>query len=314
MNPAMTMTLTERAQRFDREHAGSLRALAYRMLGSRAEAEDIVQEAWLRWANVDESTVQHAGAFLSRLVTNLCLDVLGSAANRREQYFGVWLPEPVLDDEVDWSPDPQSQAEFAQDVSVAFMLALERLSPLERAAFLLYEVFDLDFNEVARRLDRSPAAVRQLASRARSHVKADYARHEVEEEERERLFNAFSKAAQDCDVDALAKMLTADAVMLADGGGKATAISRPLHGGAVIAKTFIGFCKLPTSRSWRLQPARVNGMPGCLVIDQATGELIQTIALAPSAKEPGRIGAIYIQRNPDKLRGLLDALTRGQSR
>lgn len=314
MNPAMTMTLTERAQRFDREHAGSLRALAYRMLGSRAEAEDIVQEAWLRWANVDESTVQHAGAFLSRLVTNLCLDVLGSAANRREQYFGVWLPEPVLDDEVDWSPDPQSQAEFAQDVSVAFMLALERLSPLERAAFLLHEVFDLDFNEVARRLDRSPAAVRQLASRARSHVKADYARHEVEEEERERLFNAFSKAAQDCDVDALAKMLTADAVMLADGGGKATAISRPLHGGAVIAKTFIGFCKLPTSRSWRLQPARVNGMPGCLVIDQATGELIQTIALAPSAKEPGRIGAIYIQRNPDKLRGLLDALTRGQSR
>lgn len=314
MNLAATMTLTERAQRFDREHAGSLRALAYRMLGSRAEAEDIVQEAWLRWANVDESSVQHAGAYLSRMVTNLCLDALGSAANRHEQYFGVWLPEPVLDDEADWSPDPQSQAEFAQDVSVAFMLALERLSPLERAAFLLHEVFDLDFNEVGRRLDRSPAAVRQLASRARNHVKADYARHEVQEEERERLFNAFSKAAQEFDVDALAKMLTDDAVMLADGGGKATAISRPLHGGAAIAKTFIGFCKMPTSSTWRLQSARVNGMPGCLVFDDATGLLVQTIAMAPSATEPGRIGALYIQRNPDKLRGVLEALAGEQSR
>lgn len=310
MNLAATMTLTERAQRYDREHAGSLRALAYRMLGSRAEAEDIVQEAWLRWANVDESTVQHAGAYLSRMVTNLCLDALGSAANRREQYFGVWLPEPVLDDDADWSPDPQSQAEFAQDVSVAFMLALERLSPLERAAFLLHEVFDLDFNEVGRRLDRSPATVRQLASRARNHVKADYARHEVEEEERERLFNAFSKAAQEFDVDALAKMLADDAVMLADGGGKATAISRPMHGGATIAKTFIGFCKLPTSSNWRLQSARVNGMPGCLVFDDATGQLIQTIAMAPSATEPGRICALYIQRNPDKLRGVLETLSR----
>ena len=311
MTPAVMMTLTERAQRYDREHAGALRALAYRMLGSRAEAEDIVQEAWLRWANVDESTVQHAGAYLSRLVTNLCLDVLGSAANRREQYFGVWLPEPLVNEDGDWSPDPESQAEFAQDVSVAFMLALERLSPLERAAFLLHEVFDLDFNEVGRRLDRSPAAVRQLASRARNHVKADYVRHEVEKEERERLFNAFSTAAQNFDVDALARMLTDDAVMLADGGGKATAISRPMLGGAMIAKTFIGFCKLPTSRNWRLQSARVNGMPGCLVFDDVTGQLIQTIAMAPSAREPGRIGALYIQRNPDKLKGVLAALARG---
>lgn len=311
MTPAMTMTLTERAQRYDREHAGTLRALAYRMLGSRAEAEDIVQEAWLRWANVDESTVQHAGAYLSRLVTNLCLDALGSAAAKREQYFGVWLPEPLLDDDAGWSPDPESETEFAQDVSVAFMLALERLSPLERAAFLLHEVFDLDFNEVGRRLDRSPAAVRQLASRARNHVKADYARHEVEEEERTRLFNAFSAAAKNCDVDALTRMLTDDAVMLADGGGKATAISRPLQGGAAVAKTFIGFCKLPAARSWRLQSALVNGMPGCLVFDDDTGQLIQTIAMSPSATEPGRIAALYIQRNPDKLKGVLAALARG---
>lgn len=313
MNPTTAMTLTERAERYDREYAGSLRALAYRMLGSRAEAEDIVQEAWLRWAQVDESTVQHAGAYLSRAVTNLCLDALGSAAAKREQYFGVWLPEPLLNEDADWAPDPESQAEFSQDVSVAFMLALERLSPLERAAFLLHEVFDVDFDEIGRRLDRSPAACRQLASRARNHVKADYARHEVHAEERERLFKAFSGAVKNFDVDALANMLTADAVMLADGGGKANAISRPLHGGLAVAKTFIGFCKLPNSIAWRMEPVRVNGMPGYLVFDDASGQLVQTIALALSAAEPGLINALYIQRNPDKLQGVLAALGRKAS-
>jgi RNA polymerase sigma-70 factor (ECF subfamily) len=306
--PIMTI-LAERAQRYDREQARSLRALAYRMLGSRAEAEDIVQEAWLRWAEVDESTVQHAGAYLSRLVTNLCLDKLGSAAARREQYVGVWLPEPLLDDDAGWSPGPEVQAEFAEDVSVAFMLALERLSPLERAVFLLHEVFDVDFDEIGRRLERSAGACRQLASRARGHVKADYARHEVNAEERERLFVAFSDAVRDFDVDALSRILANDAVMLADGGGKVSAVTRPLHGGALIAKTFIGFAKLPTSQGWRLQPMRINGLPGCLVFD-ALGQLVQTVALAPSITEPGCIGALYIQRNPDKLQGVLAVLGR----
>jgi RNA polymerase sigma-70 factor (ECF subfamily) len=297
-------TPSERALRFDREHTRGLRALAYRMLGSRSEAEDIVQEAWLRWAEVDESTVQHAGAYLSRLVTNLCLDRLGSAAARREKYVGVWLPEPVLNEDAGWSPGPEVQAEFAQDVSVAFMLALERLSPLERAAFLLHEVFDVDFDEIGRRLERTPAACRQLASRARHHVKSDYARREVEDEERQRLFGAFRDAVRSFDVDALAKVLAEDAVMLTDGGGKVSAVRRPLHGGARIAKVFIGFASLPTSRSWRMEPVRINGLPGCLVFDDATGQLVQTIALGPSATEPGRIGALYIQRNPDKLQGV----------
>jgi RNA polymerase sigma-70 factor (ECF subfamily) len=304
-------TLSERALRYDREHARSLRALAYRMLGSRAEAEDIVQEAWLRWAQVDESTIDHAGAFLSRMVTNLCLDKLGSAASKREQYVGVWLPEPLLDEELGWAQDPETQAEFAQDVSVAFMLALERLSPLERAAFLLHEVFDLDFDEIGRRLERSAAACRQLASRARNNVKADYARREVEEEERERLFNAFSEAVRTFDVEALAKVLTEDAVLLADGGGKVSALPRPLKGGLQVAEMFIRFAKLPTSHAWRIEPARINGLPGCLIFDDSTGELVQTVTLAPSATEPGRIGALYIQRNPDKLKGVLAAIGRG---
>ncbi len=299
--------LTERAQQFERDHARPLRALAYRMLGSRAEAQDVVQEAWLRWAEVDAATVEHHGAFLSRIVTNLCLDRLGSAAARRERYVGVWLPEPLLDDEVlsDWSPDPQAQAEFAQDVSVAFMLALERLSPLERAAFLLHEVFDLDFDEVAQRLQRTPAACRQLASRARKRVRADYARHEVAGEEAQRLFAAFADAVRRHDVEALARVLTDDAVLLADGGGRASAVPRPLHGGLLIARSFVGFARLSSSARWRLEPARVNGLPGCLVFDDADGgRLVQTIALAPAVGAPGRIGALYIQRNPDKLQAV----------
>jgi RNA polymerase sigma-70 factor (ECF subfamily) len=312
--PAIMTTLAERALRYDREHARNLRALAYRMLGSRSEAEDIVQEAWLRWAEVDENTVQHAGAYLSRLVTNLCLDKLGSAAARREQYVGVWLPEPLLDAEAGWSPGPEAQAEFAQDVSVAFMLALERLSPLERAAFLLHDVFDVDFDEIARRLERSAAACRQLVSRARNHVKADYARREVAQEERERLFGVFSEAVRSLDVEALAKVLTEDAVMLSDGGGKVNALPRPLRGGALVAKALIGFAKLWSRHAWRVERAHINGLPGCLFFNDATGQLVQAIALAPAATEPGRIGALYIQRNPDKLQGVLAALGRVTTR
>jgi RNA polymerase sigma-70 factor (ECF subfamily) len=160
------------------------------------------------------------------------------------------------------------------------------------------------------RLSREPAACRQLASRARNHVKADYARREVEDEERERLFNAFTEAVRNFDVEALAGVLAEDAVMLADGGGKVSAVSRPLHGGAVIAKAIVGFAKLPASIAWRWEPARINGLPGCLIFDDLTGQLVQTIALAPSATASDRISAIYIQRNPDKLQGVLAALGR----
>lgn len=307
MTDELDRSPTARARRFDEAHARRLRALAYRMLGSRADAEDIVQEAWLRWAEVDESDVQHAGAFLSRLVTNLCLDKLRSAAAQREHYVGVWLPEPLLEDELlfGWAPDPEKQAEFAQDVSVAFMLALERLLPLERAAFLLHDVFDLDYAEIARHLDRSEATCRQLTSRARKNVKADYARREVAQEERDRLVGAFMHAVRSHDVSALTHLLAEDAVLLADGGGKVSAVPRPLHGNVSIARAFIGFAQMPLAGGWRLVPAMVNGLPGCLVFDDLDGgKLVQTIALAAAAHEPDRVGAVYVQRNPDKLRAV----------
>ncbi len=308
-NPAEAQA--ERARRYQREHARALRALAYRMLGSVAEAEDIVQEAWLRWAEQDEAEVRHAGAFLSRMVTHLCLDRLGSAAARREHYVGVWLPEPWLDDEAfgKTAPDPQSQAEFAQDVSVALMLALERLSPLERAAFLLHDVFDLDFGEIGEHLGRSPAACRQLSSRARRKVKEEAPRREVTRADGHRLWQAFSQAVRSQDVDALAQLLSADALMLADGGGVVSAVPRPLQGGERIARAFIGFARMPASQGWRLEAVWLNGMPGCLVFDDLEGgRLVQAMVLAPSVDEPGRIGALYIQRNPEKLKGLLAAL------
>ncbi|QPF76361.1 sigma-70 family RNA polymerase sigma factor [Roseateles sp. DAIF2] len=291
-----------RARRFDREHARSLRALAYRMLGSRAEAEDIVQEAWLRWAEVNEGEVRHAGAFLSRLVTNLCLDRLRSPAQQRELYVGTWLPEPLVDDLQGWQPDPQSQAEYAQELSLAFMLALERLTPLERAAFVLHDVFGLDFEAVAGHLSRSVAACRQLSLRARAHVKAGYARVNLEEVERQRLLQAFLSALASGDVDRLAKVLADDAVLLADGGGKVNAVPRPLRGGARIAKTLVGFSKLVDLGQLCLQLTPINGLPGYVLFD-ARGCAIQSVALAPRAGD-GRVLTIYVQLNPDKLRHL----------
>lgn len=314
MPAAPHLSPSARAQRFDAQHARRLRALAYRMLGSRADAEDAVQDAWLRWAEVDESSIDNPAAFLSRVVTHLCLDRLRAASAQREQYVGVWLPEPLLDDDAHFAPvpGPEERAEFAENVSIAFLLALERLSPLERAAFLLHDVFDCDHAEVARHLGREEAACRQLVSRARRHVKSAHARREVAAEEAQRLAQAFMQAVRSQDVAALARLLSEDAVLMADGGGKVSAVPRPLQGGERVARAFIGFARMPGSAGWRLVAARVNGGPGVLVFDEtAGGRLVQAIALAP-ADAPGRVGALYIQRNPDKLAALARHVTGGR--
>ncbi|MCM5681784.1 RNA polymerase sigma factor SigJ [Schlegelella sp. S2-27] len=282
-------------------HYRYLRALAYRMLGSRAEAEDVVQDAWLRWQSADRSQVENARAFLSRTVTHLCLDRLQSARLRREQYVGVWLPEPLVDEAMDFHPGPDVATEHAQDVSIAFMLALERLSTLERAAFLLHDVFDLDFDEIGRRLQRSPAAVRQLASRARQHVKTDYARREVQAEEGARLLQAFGTALARGDVEELAKLLVEDAEFLSDGGGLVAAVPRPLQGAERVAKALVGFAKLVDWSRVRFRSVDINGLHGWLLHD-VDGTPIQTLALRPGPD--GRVADIYIMRNPQKLQHL----------
>jgi RNA polymerase sigma-70 factor, ECF subfamily len=287
-------------------HYRYLRALAYRMLGSRAEAEDAVQDAWLRWQAADRAGVENVRAFLSQTITHLCLDRLQSARARREQYVGVWLPEPLVDE--DFHPGPDVATEYAQDVSMAFMLALERLSPLERAAFLLHDVFDLDFDEVGRRLQRTPAAVRQLASRARQHVRTEHVRREVAAEEGERLLRAFGMALAKGDVEALARTLTDDAEFLSDGGGLVTAVPRPLRGADRIAKALLGFFRLADWSRTRFREVRVNGLHGWLLHD-VDGTPIQTLALEPT--DDGRIGRIYVVRNPLKLQHLKPAAGAG---
>lgn len=287
-------------------HRRTLRALAYRMLGSRAEADDAVQDCWLRWREVDPRAVRNARAYLSQAVTHLCLDRLQSARARREQYVGVWLPEPLVNEAEAFSPGPEAASEYAQQVSVAFMLALERLSPLERAAFLLHDVFDLGFDEIADRLARTPAACRQLAARARKHVRANEVRNEVDGDEAARLLERFASAVVRGDLDGLAAMLADDAQFLSDGGGQVVAVPKPLHGGALIAKVLIGFGRLADWTTTRIVPARVNGWPGAVVY-AADGTALQTMAFR---FDRGRhIAAIYVTRNPDKLRHLRSPLT-----
>jgi len=275
-----------------------LLALAYRMLGSRAEAEDVVQDTWLRQKDVDLGEIEFVRAYLSRIATNLCLDRMQTARARREQYVGFWLPEPLEDVTGAFDPGPQAHIEYAQNVSVAFMLALERLSPLERAAFLLHDVFDQSFDEVALRLGRSAAACRQLANRARAHVRSDQARVEVQHEQAEQLLGAFVQTITTGNTEALAQLLSDDAVMLSDGGGIVTAVAQPLQGGALIAKALVGFTRTHKAENYGLRFTRVNGLP-TVVLYGAQGQVLQTTALQTDAD--GRISALYIMRNPEKL-------------
>jgi RNA polymerase sigma-70 factor (ECF subfamily) len=277
-----------------------LRALAYRMLGSRSEAEDVVQDCWLRWqaarAQPGAAPIEEPAAWLSRVATNLCLDRLQSARARREHYVGVWLPEPLVDaDTAEVDPGPEARSEYAQDVSIAFLLVLERLTPLERAAFLLHDVFDLGFDEVA-------AACRQLARRARAHVQAAQARVDVRDEEALGLLAAFARALRSGDVEALATLLADDAQMLSDGGGQVAAVPRPVRGAARVAQVMAGFARLWNPATQPVAAARINGLPGVVMRD-LRGHALQTMAFALSRHADGRacVAEIYVVRNPDKL-------------
>ena len=270
----------------------AMTGLAYRMLGSRAEAEDVVQDAWLRWRKVDVAEVEEPGAYLNRVVTRLSLDRLKSARARREVYVGEWLPEPVV--------EPDFEARGDVDLSVAFLLALERLTPLERAAFLLHDVFDTPFSEIAAALGRSETACRQLASRAREHVRRDRPRYAPSLDEERRLTAAFFNAVFNGDEVALRDLLAEDVVLHADGGGKVNANLNPVKGLAKAVALIMGVRrKWPPPAGTTVRLARINGCPGLvLAVD---GKVFQTMALEIEA---GRIAAVYTVRNPEKLAGL----------
>jgi RNA polymerase sigma-70 factor (ECF subfamily) len=271
-------------------HRSFLVSLAYRMLGSVAEAEDVVQDAFVRWSEVEQAAVEHPRAYLARVVSRLCLDRMKSATARREQYVGMWLPEPVV-------AGPAES--LSDDLSVALLLTLERLSPLERAAFLLHDVFDLDYSAIADTLGRSEAATRQLAARAREHVRDEKPRFEASAETRQRLTDAFHTAMTSGDIDAIAKLLADDCTFYSDGGGKRLAALNPIHGRDKIIRFLVGIAtKFGVPDPASFQRTQLNGLPGFV---SRTAEGIETLALEIAGDQ---IVAIYSVRNPDKVQHL----------
>jgi RNA polymerase sigma-70 factor, ECF subfamily len=286
----------ERAAGSDFEqHRRYLTGLAYRMLGSLAEAEDAVQDAWLRWGETDRSEIANPRAWLARVVTRLCVDQLRSARARRESYVGAWLPEPLADSQIFVPED--SAAEIASDLSVALLLALERLSPLERAAFLLHDVFDLDFSEVAETLGRDEAAVRQLASRARRHVASEKPRFSVPVEQGEAIARAFQAASLAGDVTALKSLLAENATLMTDGGGIRPSAINPIFGLERICRFFAGLVrKLGRQERDVVRYGLFNGLPGYLSIESDGIPQVTMLEIVE-----GRITSVYIMRNPEKL-------------
>jgi RNA polymerase sigma-70 factor (ECF subfamily) len=266
-----------------------LMRVAYRMLGAVADAEDVIQEAFIRWMKADRDEVLEPEAFLRRTVTRLCLDQLKSARRQRETYIGPWLPDPVLEEEGK-----------EEDVTLPLMLALERLSPLERAAFLLHDVFGLGFEEVAATIQRDPAACRQLATRARTHVREARPRFQVDKRRGLELAEAFFAASRSGDMKALGAMLAADVSVHANGGGKRPAAIEPIVGFDAVMKVHEYLAvQFKKNGSKLVRAGFVNGLPGFITLE-ADGEL-QTTALEI---EDGKVAAIYVVRNPDKLKHL----------
>jgi RNA polymerase sigma-70 factor (ECF subfamily) len=281
----------------------TLLSIAYRMLGSVSEAEDVVQEAYLRQqralARGDE--IDSPRAFLSAVVTRLSIDELRSARARREVYVGEWLPEPVLTDAGDTAMlDPADLAEQADSLSLAFLVLLEELTPVERAVFLLHDVFAYGYDEIADTVGKSEQNCRQLASRARRRIEEQRPRFEASREEKKRLAGRFFAAVRDGDMDAFVEMLAADVAVYGDGGGKAPALPRPIFGRDRVSHVFAGWLRVMRELGLTLQPHEVNGQPGALMLDPE-GRIFNALSLDIA---DGKVQTIRSVSNPDKLHHL----------
>lgn len=270
-------------------HRNLLFTVAYEMLGSAADAEDVLQETWLRWAGVDLDTIHDQRAYLVRITTRQSLDRLRTLGRRKESYIGPWLPEPLLT-----TPDIADDIELAESISMAMLLVLETLAPTERAVFVLREVFDLPYDEIAEAVDKTPAAVRQIAHRARAHVAARRPRGVVSAAETRDVLAAFQRAVETGDMQGLLDMLAPDVVFLGDGGGIKQAVPRPVTGADKVARLLsAGLGRLAPSS---LQPAQVNGYPALAL--RLDGELDTVMAVRI---DDGLITGLYAVRNPEKL-------------
>jgi RNA polymerase sigma-70 factor, ECF subfamily len=272
-------------------------SIAYRMLGSAAEAEDIVQEAFLRFHRASEEPgedIESPRAWLSAVTTRLSIDHLRSARVRRESYVGTWMPEPLLTDS---APDAAQHAETADSLSLAFLVVLESLSPVERAVFLLREVFGYGYDEIAEVIGKSEDNARQLAVRARRHLDDRKPRFEADRRRRDELAERFFAAAEEGDTDGLLQMLSADAVLYGDGGGKAPAIPKPIHGREQVSRVLTGLLKQVVTFGLTMERVEVNGQPGAAVRD-AEGRLLNVVAIDIA---DGQVQAIRSIVNPEKL-------------
>ena len=272
-------------------HRSLLFTVAYEMLGSAADAEDVVQETWLRWAGVDQADVHDPRAYLVRTVTRQALNRLRSVSRRREEYIGEWLPEPLLT-----SPDVAEDAELAENVSIAMLTVLETLGPAERAVFVMREVFETPYHEIAEVVGKSPATVRQIAHRAREHVASRRPRMQVDRAQQQAAVEKFMTAISTGDVQGLVEVLAPDVVLISDGGGQVAAIRKPITGAERVVAFLVRAAQFP---GFAATTAWLNGMPGARIDVGGAATAVSLVV------EDGRITRIYAIRNPDKL-GWLD--------
>jgi RNA polymerase sigma-70 factor (ECF subfamily) len=297
--------VTDELAAFDR-HRRLLFSVAYQMLGSVADAEDVVQDTWLRWSAADRGEVADPRAYLVQIASRLALDRLGSARARRESYVGPWLPEPLLTGGATVGsapppPEPDEAAELGEQVSLALLVVLETLTPAERAVFVLREVFGMSVAEVAGALNRSEAAVRQMAHRAREHVQARQPRFDADQRSQREVTERFFAAVAGGDMEALLAALAPDVVLISDGGGKASAARRPINGADKVARFLVGIAEKGADiPGLRIEVAEVNGSPA--IVGWVGTEPFGSISLAVA---DGRIEQVLVVVNPDKLAGLV---------
>ena len=272
------------------EHRSLLFTIAYEITGTATDAEDVVQDSFLRWSEVDAETVQNPRAYLAKTVTRQALNSLRAAQRRREDYIGPWLPEPVVT-----APDIADNAVLSESLSFAMLVVLETLSPDERAVFVLREVFDFPYGEIAEATDKSLVAVRQIASRAKAHVRARQPRFEVDARQQRAVADRFLTALLGGDMQSLMDVLAPGAVLLSDGGGKVTAARKPVIGADNVARFLAGIAKTPVP-DMRVERSTLNGQPALIVF---SGTRVDLVALIESTN--GHVTGVYLVRNPDKL-------------
>jgi RNA polymerase sigma-70 factor (ECF subfamily) len=288
------------------EHRKLLFAIAYRLLGSVADAEDVIQDAWFKWSAADRIQVSDPKAYLARIVSNLAVDRLRSTRRQRETYVGPWLPEPILTES-----DASEEVAVAESVSVAMLVVLETLSPLERAVFVLKEVFDFSYAEIADAVDRSESAVRQAAHRARNHIQARRPRFETDRTKKREVTERFFAATTGGDINELMALLAPDVTLWTDGGGKVRQAMRPIVGVDKVVRWLAGAASRPYEgveiSDMSAEVAEINGAPG--VVLSGGGRVIATLTVDVDAD--GRIVTIHNVANPDKLHAIADGVARG---